>query len=365
MISSLKVSFKDLSDKSYQDKYIAQNHLFHQACSMTDNLRKALLSWNNSDDDKTAMYLILDDKKEVGRCFMYGSRVKAGEIINDVQCFFALEACKQYRNDGVGTSLMLYPLTNKEYDFVLIAGMTQMVLPMYRKLKYHIFEIPQFVKLQNSRYILMPYGIKGPVLKIVSGLFNALIKLKDIPNKIKSKNLNKRFLVKKEYVVPDWAGELATNDGHKYMEVHDKKWLQWCLDNNTNGFENDIQSFYSVYDKNNKPLGFFMTKERLITEAGRIKDSIRGTVVEWGTYDDTILSEAEINILALQTFTKNVDLIVTLACKEKTQKTLKKLGFVQRGIYPIGFRDNKNIYKDANDKDLWRLRYGYTNMIIY
>lgn len=366
MIIPLKINYKELSEGSYIDKYIPQNHLFHQACSMTDNLRKALLSWaGEADMDKTAMYLMLDERKEIGRCYMFGSKVKAGEIINNVQCFFALEACEQYRNEGVGTSLMLFPLTNKEYDFVLIAGMTSKVIPMYRKLKYHVFEVPQYIKLQNARYILIPLGLKGFVLKFFSGLGNCLIGLRDIPNKIKRKKLNNKYIVKKETIVPEWAGELATNDGHKYMEVHDRKWLQWCLDNNTNGFVNDIQSFYVISDKNNKPLGFFMTKERFITEAGRIKDSIRGTVVEWGSYDKTILSEAVINVLALQTFSKNVDLIVTLATEDETIKTLKKIGFVQRGFYPIGFRDKKNVYKDANDQNLWRLRYGYTNMIIY
>lgn len=365
-MNPLRISFRELSDNSYKDKYIAQDALFNQACSMTENLRHALLLWScDRDFDKTAMFLILDNKKEVGRCYMYGSNVKVSNIIHDVQCFFALEACEQYREAGVGTSLMLYPLTNKEYDFVLIAGMTTKVLPMYKKLKYHIFEVPQYIKLKNARYILIPLGLRGFALNALKLFCNSLIAICDIPNKIKAKRLKEKFVVKKEDIVPEWAGELATNDGHKYMELHDRKWLQWCLDNNTNGFEQDIQSFYTVFDKNDKPLGFFMTKERLITKAGRIKDSIRGTIVEWGSYNESILSEAMINILALETFSESVDLIVTLANKSETANVLKKMGFIQKGTHSIGFKDKKNIFKDANDQNLWRLRYGYTNTIIY
>ena len=366
MINQLKVCYKDLADKSYQGKYIPQDHLFHQACSMTDYLWEALVNCpGNTDRDKTAMYLMLDEGKEIGRCYMLGSRIKALGTIYDVQCFFALDSCEQYRSEGIGTSLMLYPLTNKEYDFVLIAGMTSMVVPMYRKLKYHVFEIPQYIKLNNSRYVLMPLGFKGGLLKFAAGLCNGMLKVIGVPNQLKYRRLKKKFIFKKESIVPDWAGELATNDGHKYMEMHDRDWLQWNLDYNTNGFKEDIQSFFSIYDKNEKPLGFFMTKERFIKEAGRIKDSIRGTIVEWGTYDDNVLSESDINILALQTFSNKVDLVVTLADEEKTKKTLKKMGFVQRGMYPIGIRDKKNLLKDVGDQKLWRLRYGYTNMIIY
>ncbi len=366
MITSLKINYRELSDNSYKDKYIPQNALFHQACSMTEYLRKALIFWTDDTElENTAMHLILDDKKEIGRSYMYGGKVKAGTTINKVQCFFALEALEQYRNEGVGTSLLFYPLINKEYDFVLIAGMTSMVLPAYRKLKYHIFEIPQYIKLQNARYILIPLGFKGCILKVLTSFINTFINFVDVFNRFKIKKLNKQFVLKKVDVVPEWAGELATNDGHKYMELHDRRWLQWCLDNNTNGFEKDIQSFYTVFDKNNNPLGFFMTKERFITEAGRIKNSIRGTVVEWGSYDESILSESMINTMALQTFTKNVDLIVTLAGNLETSKALKKMGFIQRGIHSIGFRDKKSVFKDVGDQNLWRLRYGYTNTIIY
>jgi len=366
MISSLKISYKELSDNSYKDKYIAQDEYFSQACDMTENLREALLSWlDDRDMDKTAMHLIVDDGKEVGRSYMFGNKIKEGSTFYDVQCFFALEALEEYRNEGVGTSLMLYPLTNKEYAFVLIAGMTEMVVPMYRKLKYHIFEIPQYIKLINSRYVIIPFGIKNGLLKPTVGLCNILLKLMNIPNNLKYRKLKKKYVVKKETIVPEWAGELAINDGHKYMELHDREWLQWNLDHNTNGFDKDIQSFYTVFDKGDRPLGFFMTKERFITNAGRIKNSIRGTLVEWGSYDQTKLSEADINILALHSFSKNVDLIVTLAVESGTARKLKKMGFIQRGVFPIGLRDKKNILKDANDQSLWRLRYGYTNTIIY
>lgn len=45
------------------------------------------------------------------------------------------------------------------------------------------------------------------------------------------------------------------NDGHKYMEAHDHRWLQWNLDFNFRGLPQDIQSFYIIKELGN-PIGF-------------------------------------------------------------------------------------------------------------
>ena len=365
-ITPRKITYKELRDGTYKDAYISQDEKFDGVASMTSFLRDALCAFPcNNDDTKTAMYLMLDEGKEVGRCYMYGVKLKAGDDIHDGQVFFGLEALEEYRKEGVGTSLLLYPLTNKEYDFVLIGGMSSMVVPMYRKMKYFIFETPQFGLIRNSRYFLIPLGLKGCLLKLSVALGNSILKLLDVPNRIKCNRLKKKFVVKKETVVPEWAGELATNDDHKYMELHDREWLQWNLDYNNNGFKEDVQSFYTVTDKNGRPLGFFMTNERLKKTEGRIKNSIRAKLLEWSSYDDTVLSESDINILALSTFSSKVDLVMTIATEKGTAKKLKKMGYIQKGIFHVGIKDKKNILKDANDQNLWRLRYGYTNTIIY
>lgn len=108
-----------------------------------------------------------------------------------------------------------------------------------------------------------------------------------------------------------------------------------------------------------------MTNERLKESAGRMKNSIRGKLVEWGSYDYSVLSEADINLLALSTYSSSVDVVMSLAGENNTEKRLKRMEFVQRGMFPIGIKDKKNILKDAGDQTLWRLRFGYTNTIIY
>lgn len=360
------ITYQELKDGTYKNAYIPQDSKFTETSHMTSNLRDALIACpGNIDDSKVFLNICVDEEgKEIGRDFRFGTRIKGGDKVYVAGTGGGLEVIEKYRSDGVGVDLMLMSLYNDEYDILLGAGMTKMVFPMYRKLKYHLFEVPQYVKIQNSHYALRRFALKGTMLKLVAGIGNGVIKVLDIPNKFRIKKINKRFIIKKETVVPEWVSEMIANDGHQYMEVHDREWLQWNLDYNTFGNDEDIQSFYSVYDKDNKALGFFMTKERLIMRSGSKHGYITGTIVEWESRDKSVLSEADINLLALQTFSKKVDWIITLECDPGTGSQLKKLGFIQRGSFRMGLKDKKKQLKDANNQNLWRLRYGYTNMII-
>lgn len=358
------ITYKELKDGTYKDAYIPQDDKFHDTSHMTPFLREALMTCpGNDDDSKTFMKVCVDeDNKEVGRSFCFGTRIKAGDSLYGAGAGGGFEVMEEYRKEGVGADLML--MSRNEYDFVLIAGVSQMILPIYRKLRYHLFEVPQYIKILNSKYALKRYALKGTMLKLATRLGNCVIKVLDFPNEIKIRKINKRFVIKKETIIPEWVGEMTAKDGHQYMEVHDKEWFQWNLDHNTNGYAEDIQSFFSVHDKNNKPLGFFMTKERLVAKSGPKHGYITGTVVEWESCDKNVLSEADLNLLALQTFSKKVDLIITLACESGTGSQLKKIGFVQRGIYYLGLKDKKKQLQNAGDQNLWRLRFGYTNMVI-
>lgn len=361
-----KITYRELKDGTYKNAYIPQDDKFPVTSHLTSSFRDTLLACpGNSDDSKTFMNVFVDEEnKEVGRDFRFGTRIKVGDKIYDAGTGCGFEVVTEYRKEGLGAELMLISQNNKEYDFLLYAGITKKVLPMYHKLKYIVFEVPQFIKIQNFKYVLRRYALKGKIWGLVAGLGNGLIKISNILNSIRINRMKKRFIIKKETVIPEWVSEMTANDGHQFMEVHDREWLQWNLDYNTYGFDEDIQSFYSVFDRNDKPMGFFMTKERLIQKSGLDKGLVRGTVVEWESCDKNVLSESDINLLAIQTFSKKVDLIFTLACESGTASRLERLGFHKRASFIVGMKDKKKQFENIGDQNLWRLRYGYTNMII-
>lgn len=58
-----------------------------------------------------------------------------------------------------------------------------------------------------------------------------------------------------EKTVPEWSDPIVLTEKYKYMEIHDRNWLQLNLDYNFSWKKDDIQIFYSIY-KDERPLGF-------------------------------------------------------------------------------------------------------------
>ncbi len=361
-ITLKKISYKELQDRSFpqfEDRYGIATYL-------SESARDALLACpGNQDDSKTAMVIMLDDDVIIGRETRYGTRVMIGNEMKYAQSGGGLEVYESYRKDGLGAEIMLDNVLSKEYELKLGSLFSSMMIPMLKKLKFMIIEIPQFVKLNNAQYILESFGLKGFLLRIGTPIANIGLRLLDVKNKIKYNKLRKKFIIQKENTIPSWVEDIAVNDGHKYRELHDQKWFQWNLDYNLHGLPEDIQSFYAVYDKQGNPQGFFMTKERFEEEAGKWKSIIRGVIVEWGSANEEVLSEADLNLMAIYSFTPKVFHITTVSISEATGKQLKNMGFMPHGTHQMSYREKGGKQTEANNPDLWRLRYGCCNSILY
>jgi len=361
-ITLKKISYKELRDRSYpqyEDRYGIASYL-------SESAREALLACpGNLDDTKTAMVLMLDDNVIIGRETRYGTRLMIGDEMKYAQSGGGLEVYETYRDEGLGADIMMENVMSKEYELKLGSFFSSMMIPMLKKLKFTIFEIPQYLKLNNARYILESLGLKGFMLRCSSSIANMGLRIFNIKNKVKYKKLRKKFDIKKVTTIPEWVEDIAVNDGHKYRELHDRKWFQWNLDHNLHGLPEDIQSFYAVYDKQGNPQGFFMTKERFEEEAGKWKNIIRGVIVEWGTTDEKILSEADLNLMAIYSFTPKVFHVTTVSISEATGKELKKMGFRPHGTHQMSYREKGGKQTEATNPDLWRLRYGCCNSILF
>lgn len=356
-----KITYKDLKEKSYE----AFDDRYGIAAFITESVRKTFLEYPGyQNDSDTVAFFLMDGDIVIGRVMKFATKIKIGEDIVWANSGCAMEVCESYRKSGAGVMLITGDNSNK-YEVNFSALFTEMRIKLLKKQKSIVYEFPQYTKLVGTRVIFELFHLKGFLLKTISWMADALLRLLEVPNKIRAKRLKKRYTVKKETIVPEWAGEMATNDGHKYMEYHDSKWLQWNLDNNLNGYPEDIQSFYAVYDKECTPKGFFMTKERLEKEAGRYRNLVRGTIVEWASADENKLSEGDLNLLALSTFSRRVSHITTLTVNPVTDKKLKKMGFIVHNILHMSFKDRTGLYSDASDQSLWRIRFGCCNTIIY
>ncbi len=355
------ITYKELLENTYH----VENDKYDIAAYLTESRRQAFLhNPNLKDYDKPVQNLYQVDGVVVGGSMGYETLFKNDSEMYPAQGGSALETHKDYRHLGIGVDAMLNSLQNRDYDYIIYGGISPMALPIYRKLRYVVFEFPRMMLIQNSRSLVEARIGNGAIGKMSTCLLNFPLKLLKIINCYRSKLLQKKFEVRKETIVPRWVDRLILEDGHKYMEVHDSRWLQWNLDYNFKRMPQDRQAFYTVW-KDGEPIGFFMTKERFRELAGGIlKNVLIGSIVEWGTALPDILTEEKLNKMAISTFSSCVDIIEFATTDLIVVKTMKKWGFISHGFAHIVFKDKTKKLKDTSDINLWRIRYGYADVIL-
>ena len=337
------------------------------AAFVDENVRQTFLqSPNNDNKDKTAVLLAVENGVVVGRHLLYGTSIKNGNSIIKAQSSGSTEVHESPRGKGIGSRINKWTLNNDEYPVYICSLLSPACLRIMEKKENGctIFDFPELVKIVDTEAAFAVRGIKGGLLKICRKVGNFIVWSLNISNRNRVRKLKKKYIVKQLSSVPKWAEEMCLNDGHKYAEYHDEAWLEWNLTHNLSGQTEDKQSFYAIYDQNQTPVGFFLTKERLRRDIEKFDKMLCGTLCEWASVA-VDLSESDINLLAWSTFSRNCYRILTVTDNPKTEKELKRKGFLRHGSMQMGFRDKLGQYPEMVDQSLWRIRYGCCNSILY
>lgn len=316
------------------------------------------------DEEFSMLTLVRVDGMVAGRGMSFPTLFKAGDKIYNCAGGSSLFVKEEFRQYGVAIEI-----TTCNYNFAKIkatinADFSEDGIKVCRALRQSVFSLKKLILPRNSRFILENKGLNGTLLKITVPLANLFIRpLTKLLNYHLPKRL-KCYTVTEVDNVPEWVDEISLNDGHKYMEVHNQKWFQWCLHNMFHDKPENKNHFFIVY-KGDTPFGFFMTKERYISIRTRnISPMLMGTVVEWGSKDEKVLSEYDLIRLAIPTFSKKTDMIQVFSDDDNTVRLAKKHAFVHHGFHYIAFRDITKSFKEAKDQKLWRLRFGYSDSIM-
>lgn len=352
------ISHGQLLDNSWQ----SDDDRYGIAAFVNANVRQIFLdNPNNIDASKTAVLLVVDNGVVVGRSLLYGTKIKGGDDIIDAQSFGSIEVHESQRGKGLGTKIARYSLDNYEYPVFLCSLLSDACDSIMKKTDCVLFYYPEFVKIINMEAAFACRGVKGLPLKLCKGLCNLFLSVLNAPTNGRISRLKKKYRLQKENDIPNWAGEMCMNDGHKYAEVHDNAWLRWNLNYNLTGKPQDKQSFYSIY-KGEKPVGFFFTKERLRDDVS--SEMIIGTLCEWASVDEE-LTESDVNLLAFSTFDKKCYYMRTVTNSLRTCDDLQEYWFRKHGEMQMGFKDKLGQYPDMANKANWRIRFGCCNSILF
>ena len=318
---------------------------------------------NIIDEESPFMYIGRVDGIAAGIGMWFPSKVKAGDEYINSTGGSTLEVYEAFRKYEFGADILLYPTYTEGFNFLLFAGVTDQAMQLYKKLKYTVFEYPRAMRICNCRSILESKGFNSVLLKLFTYITNSFLKTwYSIASKFSS--TQKEYSIKQLLTVPDWIEDMSLNDGHQYMEVHDKKWFQWNLSYNLHGEKDDIQSLYGVFE-GETPVAFFMTKERFRSVAGgKLKNVVIGSIMEWGIDRQSVLNESDLYRMAVNTFSKKVDIIEFATDDIKTVNRMKLHGFIPYGAAHIVLKDLTKKHKGAKDISKWRIRFAYSDVFL-
>lgn len=356
-----KISYQQIKERNW----LEDDDSLGMAAFMNDNVRSCFLdSPFNTVPNKTAMLLAVNNGLIVGRYLLYGSSIKVGDKKISAQSFGSIEVHPSQRGRGIGSMMSKWTLENKEESIFLCSLLSDKCLSLMRNKHKDcvIFDFPKFFKPKNIEAALKSRGVNGLPLKLGTAIGNGILKCLDVANSFRLKKLKKCFVIRQEQTIPEWVGYMCLNDGHKYAEYHDKEWFEWNLRHNLTGQTEDKQYFYAIY-KDDKPVGFFFTKIRL-REAGKCKRMFLGTLCEWGSIDPN-LKEEDINLLAFDVLPDYCYYMVSVSDNEKTRKGLLCRGFFQHDSMQMGIKDKMHQFSDIDQMELWRIRFGCCNSVLY
>lgn len=334
--------------------------------SLTSARRKAFIECPYvKDEDFVMLCLIRVNGVVCGRVMFFPTLFKAGDEVLDTNGGSSLYVQRECRKYDLAVDIIMYPITNHLSNGLIYADFSKDGIDVYRALRFTIFSLKKMFLVRNSKFIYESIGLKGGLLKIFTSITNCF--LRPLTGTLVSNRIPKRlrsYTLSEVQEVPAWVDDMVLNDGHKYMESHDHRWLQWCLNNKFHEEIENVNRFYIV-EKEGEPWGFIFTKERVVDIPTRkISRLLIGSIIEWGSKNESILSEFDIIRLALPTFSPQIDYIQICSDDEITIKRARKCGFIGRGYHYIAYRDLTKRFKDSKNQKLWRLRFGYSDSIM-
>lgn len=360
------IEVETYSYKDYKEGAVVLNDPYGiGAYAVSPERRKAIVENPFvKDENCVILTLVRVDGIVGGRAMLFPTKFKAGEEFLQGNGGSTLFVHDDYRQNDIAVEIVTYPIQKKISDALIYADFTPDGINTYQALRFCVFSLKKMIFVLNSRIIFKKLGKEGFLSRFIASIANVPLKvMSSIWHKKLPKRLRK-YKINEVDTVPEWVDDFVLDDGHKFMEVHNHQWLQWCLDNKFHNLEENVNRFF-IIERDGVPFGFFMTKERLeeISSNNNSMMSV-GSLVEWGSKDEKELSEYDIIRMSLPTFSKKTDMFQIFSDNECTIQSVKRIGFLHHGQHYIVFRDMTKRFKDAKDQKLWRLRFGYSDSIM-
>lgn len=344
--------------RNLQDILVSDNSSFHINKKQYETLS------NNPfrhEENIPAQICALSEGETVGSILCFPSKIIAEGKEYVCNSGSSLYVNPKYRGHGIGTKLGIKRLNASKNKISLAAGLSNMSLPIYKKLGCVIFYPKRFNIVRNSKIFLANW-LNGLPLTIATSLLNLILKIQQGLIECYIKFHLKGVTVHKLNKATNDIENIFNSDCHKFKEYHNKSWFNWHLNNCMTEHTLNKQFLYLI-KHDNESVGFIMIKTRYKESAGKgkLKNALIGSIIEWGSSDLRIVDNKKLCILGIDILLKKkVDIIDIFSDDKNTIKFLRNIGCIKNGVgnFAVFAGEGSPLkqYSGYDKQENWRIR---------
>ena len=295
------------------------------------------------DDNAPVQIIALYGNKLIGRIDILNGEVSVNSTQETILWLSSWVVSPAYRHMGAGI-LMIFHLQNLGYTLGS-CNVSQMAYPIYKKLKWHEFELSRLILVQKSQSILNRYIGSWKFMKIIEKIFDSLF----LFQKIIIKNIM-RIRSNHLIVSPFSEGDLndfsiaLSADSVESSFHRSVEWIKWLLDSNyanSSIFKKDV---FIVRDRDNKLAGYFLIKQTFYDVASQkgLKNLMLASIQDWKVFDKSMINEFDLIILSInQIFKWNADAIEVCSNNARLLLALRWIGLIRAGKLSIFIKPSR------------------------
>lgn len=296
----------------------------------------------------------IDDR--IGGCVcLFPIKMMLDNIIVFVLSGAKFWVSKDYRKYELGFSIpekMLELSPN-----IFFCGVSEEAQPVYKYFGFSLFKLERFVFIINSHF-LISQKLTGFIEKVATSIVDIALHTSYYLLKLTYKFKYRHFkIVEKQLENIDFSGiqKIFDADNHRYKEMHDKDWIRWVM-NFKDEYPASGQHFYEVYLKG-KLVGFFINKirfKKLLN--GKYNNVVFGTIIEWGSINENVLSNSDLCAMSISKFGLNTDAIQIISDERSFTSMLPNILKRRMRDFTYAVTLDERHFPAYKEKNNWRLR---------
>ncbi|HEX4796137.1 MAG TPA: hypothetical protein VH370_20275 [Humisphaera sp.] len=322
--------------------------------------RQALLSNPFSVPEDPAQIIGLIGNQVVGRMDVIPGEISVMGTPTRVLYGSLLFVEEKFRHTGIG--LMILLKMQSLHHTVAVCGISQMIYPMYQKLRWIDFPMRRMVMVRRSRAVMDSLIGNRLVSRTASVAADvALFAQRSILRALLAIRLRGLEIAGEKSIPPELEASLRGGDG-QIASSRTAAWCDWLLANRFDGDSTQRRQLLVIRERGGKPLAFCLTKSRHYSSVTQrqLKNITLGSVQDWMTMDAQKVSESTLVLLAVDSLLRSKVDAVEVCCQQpQLASFLKHRGFVGAGMLHYLLRavpPSPLFKKDLHRPELWRLR---------